>query len=51
MIALNPYHFHKLQRDVILPSLKCRQDKEETSEVVVVREFELHLTGTFSNTF
>jgi hypothetical protein len=51
MIALNPYHFHKLQRDVNLPSLKCRQDKEETSEAVVVLEFELRLTGIFRTTF
>jgi len=51
MIALNPYHFHKLQRDVILPSLKCKENKEETNELVVVREFELRLTGIFSNAF
>jgi hypothetical protein len=44
MIALNPYHFHKLKKDVILPSLKCIRDKEETIKVVVVREFESSLT-------
>lgn len=48
MIALNPCHFHRLQRDVILQSLKCRQDKDKTSEVVVVCEFELRLAGEFT---